>query len=286
MGAMKTGMGAWLIAALLLGAACASNPVTGETQLAMMSTQEEIALGRSAYPAAIDQYGGALPADSAMQAYVSRVGRRMADSSHRPELPWEFTVVDSEQVNAFALPGGKVVITRGLLARLPDEDSLAFVLGHEIGHVTARHYVSRHAQSSLINVGVAGVGVALGGSGLGGVAQRTAGAAGNLVLLSYSRDQERQSDDLGSFYMIAAGYNPKAQLEVVDLFLKLREKEPGFVGSLLSTHPMNRERLEEARRRLEKVSPEVLARPLTPAPGPPKPPSLKDRHPPGYQQQG
>ncbi|MCF8043956.1 MAG: M48 family metalloprotease [Desulfarculaceae bacterium] len=286
MDVIKTGIWAWLVAALLLGAACAANPVTGEQQLAMMSAQEEIALGERAYPAAIDQYGGALPRDSAMQAYVGRVGRRVAGVSHRPNLPWEFTVVESEEINAFAMPGGKIAITRGLLVRLPDEDSLAFVLAHETGHVTARHFVSRHAQSSLINLGVLGVGVALGGSGWGGVAQRTAGTAGNLVLLSYSRDQERQADDLGSMYMIAAGYNPKAQVEVMELLLKLRDKEPSYVATLFSTHPLDQERLQTARRRVEKVSPEVLARPITPVPGPPKPPSLKPKRPSGYQQQG
>lgn len=110
-------------------------------------------LGERAYPAAMDQYGGALPKDSAMQAYVGRVGKRVAGVSHCPDLPWDFTVVESEEINAFALPGGKIAITRGLRLRLPDEDSLAFVLAHEAGHVTARHFVSRHAKSSLINLG-------------------------------------------------------------------------------------------------------------------------------------
>jgi predicted Zn-dependent protease len=196
-----------LLAALLL-AACASvtNPVTGARELTVMDEATEIAEGAKAHAQVIREYG--VVQDAALQAYVNRVGQQLAAMSHRANLKWTFTVLDSPEVNAFALPGGYVYVTRGIMAYLDSEADLAGVLGHEIGHVTARHGAAQATRQASAGAAVAGVTIlgalieaATGVPGVaraaGGLAQ--AGAAG--LIASYSRDQELQADQLGAEYL-------------------------------------------------------------------------------------
>lgn len=240
---------AWLLAASLLLSGCVKNPVTGEDELSFMDESQEIALGASYYPETTQSNGG-LPADDpALQTYVQRLGRRLAIRSHRPNIPWEFNVVNSSTINAFALPGGKISVTRGLIVKLKSEDELAGVLGHEIGHVTARHAAQQYTRQVLFAVGLAGLGIALADEKWGKLGLAAAGLAGSLVLLSYSRDQERQADELGYLYMTRAGYNPKAMVDTFHMFLRMEGKEPGAVAVLFRTHPLSSERVAAARRR-------------------------------------
>ncbi len=196
-----------LLAALSLAlGACATNPVTGEKQLVLVSEEQELAIGAQQYAPSIQQsYGKAH--DPALQAYVTRVGTGLAAVSHRPQMPWEFTVVNANYLNAFALPGGKICITRGLVSQMTNEDQLAGVLGHEIGHVTARHGAQGMTRQILVG-GVIGLGSAVLAATETRGAELIAQAAGigaQLVLLRYSRDQERQSDELGMEYMARRG---------------------------------------------------------------------------------
>ena len=149
--------GTWLFGALVLTvAACAVNPATGRREFMLVSERQEIAMGREADPQVTASYG--LVDDPELQDYVSRLGSGLAEVSERPQLPWSFKVVDDPTVNAFALPGGFIYVTRGILAHFDSEAELAGVLGHEIGHVTARHSASQMSQQQLQQIGV-GVGM-------------------------------------------------------------------------------------------------------------------------------
>lgn len=235
--------------ALLAG--CATNPATGERELSLIGEQQEIAMGRQAdqdVQATIGVYD-----EPALQAYVEGIGNRLAAVSERPALPWTFHVADDPAVNAFALPGGFVYVTRGLLATLNTEAELAAVLGHEIGHVTARHAVNRISRAQLTGLGL-GIGMILSPE----LAQfgDLASLGLNLLFLKYSRDDERESDVLGLRYVQAAGYDPDA---MVDVFAQL-ERASGLSAServpdWLSTHPAPEERGQRAAEALAALPP-------------------------------
>jgi predicted Zn-dependent protease len=212
-----------LLAALWL-AACASvtNPVTGERELTVMDEPTEIAEGAKAHQEVLKEYGTVK--DAALQAYVDRVGQKLAAQSHRANLKWTFTVLDSPEVNAFALPGGYVYVTRGIMVYLDSEADLAGVLGHEIGHVTARHGAQRATSQARAGAAVAGAtilgavieattGIPGVARAAGGVAQ--AGAAG--LIASYSRDQELQADQLGAQYLARTNVNPGNMVDVIQV---------------------------------------------------------------------
>jgi predicted Zn-dependent protease len=218
---------------------CATNPVTGRRQLALMSESDEIALGKQASQEVEQTIG--LVEDAELQAYVRRVGMAMATGSERPSLPWTFGVVDDPTPNAFALPGGFIYVTRGMATLMGSEAELASVLGHEIGHVTARHSVTAISQQQLAQIGL----------GVGGILvprlQRLQGVVGTglgLLFLQHGRDAERQADDLGFRYAAGRGY---AMSEMADVFRSL-ERLPGSersaLPSFLSSHPSPGERVK------------------------------------------
>ncbi len=236
------------------------NPVSGKKEIATMDEGDEIANGRAQHEEILKQYPRLN--QPALQAYVSEVGMRIARQSHRPNLPWTFTVLDSPEVNAFATTGGYVYITRGIMAYLNSEEELAGVLGHEMGHITARH-VARQSRDQQ----VAGIGLflaTLAGAYVGG--ERGAQAAQQLgsgvaqagFLLPHSRDHENQADGLGVEYLDRAGYDPAAMVRVIEV-LKLQESfaedeaRAGGAARLnrmpawMSTHPANEERLAHAK---------------------------------------
>jgi predicted Zn-dependent protease len=225
-------------ALLLLGAACAANPVTGNPEVPLVSESREIAMGRDA-----DQYlsaTGRIYRDMELERYVDDLGKLLAAKSDRPGLPWTFRVLDDPGVNAFALPGGFVYITRGMLALLNSEAQLAAVLGHEIGHVAARHNTSKLTAGQVASAGLAAASLATANPmGLTGVAEL------QLLGLGHSREQEQQADALGLRYMSDAGYDPTEVLGV------LRTLDRAFGGSALpewlATHPSTEHRLENAR---------------------------------------
>jgi predicted Zn-dependent protease len=206
-------LSAAVVVAGLLGG-CATNPVTGDRQFNLVSEAQEISMGAEGAKSVVDSIG--LVDDPALQQYVSRLGLQLATASERPELPWAFSVVDDPTPNAFAFPGGYIFITRGLLALMGNEAELVSVLGHEIGHVTARHSAAMISRAQVAQIGL-GVGSILSPT----IAQFSELAAGGLSLLflSYSRDAERQADDLGFQYALQHGYDVR---EMVNVFASLQ----------------------------------------------------------------
>ncbi|MGH7480528.1 MAG: M48 family metalloprotease [Longimicrobiales bacterium] len=234
------------LGALFWGTGCATNPVTGETELALISEQQEIQLGQQTAQQVAASIG--LVQDDALQAYVQRVGETLARASERPRLPWTFRVVDDPTPNAFALPGGYIFLTRGMLALMDSEAELAAVLGHEIGHVTARHSVNQISRAQLAQIGL----------GIGGILvpelQQFGGLASaglQLLFLKYGRDDERQADELGFAYAGNAGYDLREMDDVFASLQRIGERE-GRSGlpTWLSSHPAPAERIEAIRQRL------------------------------------
>lgn len=212
--------------------ACSRNPATGRLQFGLMSEDEEIALGRQS-DARIRSSIGLYAEQPAVVELVRRVGRKISDATERPELPWTFRVLDDPSVNAFAVPGGYVYVTRGLLAHLNSEAELAAVLGHEAAHVTARHAAVqvRKQRTALSTVGLFRV-IDPNLRHVGGIAAETAG----LVLLKHSRDDENEADALGLRYVQRTGYDPAAIVEVFEVLAGVGSTS-GRVPTWLSTHP-------------------------------------------------
>lgn len=232
-------------------AGCAVNPATGRNNFVMMSEQQELDLGRRYNQEILKQ--NPRYADEKLQAYVQQVGERVAKSSHRNQLDYQFSVVDSPDINAFALPGGYIYIHRGLLAYLNSEAELAAVLAHEIGHVTARHSVQQQSQSSAWSI----LGQALAiGTGVGAAGDLT-NALGSAFVRGYGREMELEADGLGAQYLARSGYDPQAMIEVVkvlknqevftrDQAAKRGEAQPeGGYHGLFDTHPDNDRRLQQ-----------------------------------------
>lgn len=220
-------------------AACSRNPATGRLQFALISEDEEVALGRKA-DAQLRDTLELYQEQPAVGAMVERVGTTLAERSERPELPWTFRVVDDPAVNAFALPGGFVYVTRGLLGHLNSEDELAAVLGHEIAHVTARHGAvkMRKQETARRSVGVFRI-IDPNLRHIGGIAASTAG----LALLAHSRDDENEADDLSIRYLQRSGYDAVAIPEVFRLLSRFEQDAGGRIPTWLSTHPQPEQRL-------------------------------------------
>jgi predicted Zn-dependent protease len=242
-----------LVPALHLAlASCATNPVTGGQDFVLISEAQELRIGRQVDAQVKQRY--ALYDAHGMQAYVEGIGQRLAKASHRPGISYRFVLIDSADVNAFALPGGYVYISRGILPYLNSEAELAGVIGHEIGHVTARHSVQRlsAAQGAQIAVAVAQIFIPAIRSQAGGLAVDVLGSA---LLSGYGRDQELQADQLGATYLARTGYDPGAMrrsLEVLknqELFdaevAKQEDREPRRYHGLFASHPENDRRLQE-----------------------------------------
>jgi predicted Zn-dependent protease len=231
---------ALLIALLTLPAlaGCTTNPATGRKQFIPISEQEELALGAKAAPQFLAQNGGEIPSP-AIQQYVRNIGARLAAASERPDLPWEFYVLDSQVINAFALPGGKVFFSRGLLEKMTNEAQVAAVMGHEVGHVTAKHIGESMGRQAIAAGLIGAVGVAAEVSDkqwmqvLGVGAQAGAG----LYLLKFGRDQESEADRLGVRYMAQNGYNPVGMMQVMDILKAASGSGSSGIQEFLSTHP-------------------------------------------------
>ena len=232
--------------ALIAVGGCATNPVTGKRELALISEKQEVQIGKQAAEEATQQMG--LVHDAALQQYVSSIGMVLAKHSERPELPWEFHVIDDPTPNAFALPGGPVFVTRGLVTLMNSEAQLATVVGHEIGHVTARHSVNQMSKQQLAQLGL-GLGAVLvpGGDQLAGLASQGLG----LLFLKYGRDDEREADELGFRYALNDGYDVR---EMGKVFLSLQrssELEGGQkIPDWAATHPAEPERIANVEKRV------------------------------------
>ncbi len=235
---------------------CTTNKATGRSQLIFMSVEEEIQLGSEAQPVFLQENGGEIPSPQIM-AYIRDIGARLAASSERPDLPWEFHVLDSQQINAFALPGGKVFFSRGLLEKMNNEAQVAAVMGHEVGHVTAMHIGERISNAMLTQGIITGIGVA--GEATDNQWLTVLGAGGQvggaLYLLKFGRDQESEADRLGIRYMAQNGYNPVGMMEVMEI---LKAASGGGSGqwAILSTHPDPGKRLVDAEKLILKEYPD------------------------------
>ncbi len=239
----------WLFFLLLVLAGCAVNPVTGRNELALMSVtpEQEVQLGKESFAQALQTMGGTYP-DAALNAFVDRVGQRVAARSHRPDLKYSFKVVNDSAPNAFALPGGFIAVSRGLLVNLEDEAQLAAVLGHEIGHVTARHSVQGMQRATLLNAAVGLVGIA-GGEQYGNLASQIGGVTASLIDKRYSREQESESDLLGIDYMVQAGYAPQGAIQLQEIFYRKIDngQNADWLNGLFRSHPFSVERLDANR---------------------------------------
>ncbi len=244
-------LGAGLLAAVLASgpiASCARNPVTGKNEISLVSEGQEIQMGQQAAQEVEQSIG--FVEDPELQAYVAGIGKRMAAKSERPNLPWEFHVVNDAAVNAFALPGGFIYVTRGLLAHMNSEAELASVLGHEIGHVTARHSVQQISKAQLATLGL-GVGSILSSdiAQFAGIASQGLG----VLFLKYGRDAENQADQLGFKYALGLNYDVR---EMSNVFQTLnRASQAGGGGGRLpewlSTHPNPENRITRTQERLD-----------------------------------
>jgi len=242
-----------LLPALLLVAACSANPATGKQSFtAFMSPEKELQVGAEEHPKILKQFGGQFD-DRAWSEYVRDIGLELASYSEKPDLPWTFTVLNDTQVNAFALPGGYVYITRGLLALASDEAEMAGVLSHEIGHVTARHSAQRYSSTVATNLGLQVLGVLTNAAGVPG-AENIAAVGAELALKSYSRDQELESDMLGVRYLTRAGYDPQAMASFFEK-LSAHQRIEGLIKgdpnaaeqhNILATHPRTADRIVQA----------------------------------------
>jgi len=260
-GAVRGWLATSLVAASLL-ASCGTqvvNPVTGQTERTAMDEASEMTEGAKAHKDVLKEYGAI--DDPKLQAYVDELGRRLAAQSHRPSLPWTFTVLDSPEINAFALPGGYVYVTRGIMAYLESEAELAGVMGHEIGHVTARHAAQRATRQQSAGIGVIaatvlGAVLEVGGlSGATNIANKASQSAAAGYVASYSREQESQADELGAEYLSRNRYDPKNMVDVIEVLksqeqfaadtAKAEGKPAPTRSSWLSTHPANEKRLAD-----------------------------------------
>jgi predicted Zn-dependent protease len=212
--------------------ACARNPVTGERELMLVSEAQEIAMGREA-AGQIPQELGLLD-DRELVTLVRTQGMRIAKASERPHLPWEFHVVDSPVVNAFALPGGFAYLTRGILAHMNSEAEMVGVLGHEIGHITARHSAQQMSRAQLTSIGL-GLGMVFVPEvrPFGDLLQGSLG----LLFLKFGRDDESEADRLGVRYSLAQGYDPRHMAGFFDVLARMGERSGEVIPTWLSTHP-------------------------------------------------
>jgi beta-barrel assembly-enhancing protease len=233
-----------LFTASLIG--CAVNPVTGKKQMIIDSPEQDIATGTKNYGPSQQSQGGKYTVDQGLTAYVNKVGRKLAAVSAVPNLPYEFVVLNNDVPNAWAMPGGKLAINRGLLVHLEDEAQLAAVLGHEIVHSAARHGASQNTQNILVGAGVAlaGVAVATQKSEYAVLAVGALGVGANAWNSKYSRDHETESDKFGIDYMAKAGYDPEGAVELQELFVRMFDKkDSSWIDGLFSSHPASRDRV-------------------------------------------
>ncbi len=247
-----------LIAAIVFSTAalslssCATNPVTGKTELHLYSESWERQIGDTQYLPTQQIEGGRYVVDADLQSYVNRVGKKIAAVSDRPDLAYEFVVLNSSVPNAWALPGGKIAINRGLLLELDSEAELAAVLSHEIVHAAARHGAQRAERGLLMQTATLATGIALRDKSYGNLAIGAATLGAGLATARYSRAAELEADSYGMRYASKAGYDPRAAIKVQETFVRLAEDgRQDWLSGLFASHPPSQERVEANRRSAE-----------------------------------
>lgn len=237
----------WISIVLAFLAGCATNPVTGKKELQFISQGQEVRIGEEQYGPGRQSQGGDYVTDPQVTRYVQQVGARLAAVADR-KLPYEFVVLNNSELNAWALPGGKIAVNRGLLTELKSEAELAAVLSHEIVHAAARHGAHQMENAQLLQIGgtVASVAAsAYGGSGLGDLVGQGAAVGSELLQLKYGRDDELEADKYGMKYMKLAGYDLQAAVSLQELFLSKFEKgkDQDWMSTWFASHPPSAERV-------------------------------------------
>jgi predicted Zn-dependent protease len=234
----------WLFGAAALSG-CAASPVGGRSILVGMSEEQEKQVDQEVAPSQFSQDLGPVQ-DASVNKYLSSVGQRIDVHTHRPQMPYSYRVLNANYVNAYTFPGGAMGVTRGILVDLKDEAELAALLGHEMGHVNARHAAQRQGQVMVAQVAVLGASV-VAGSEWGGLVSIGSQLGASALLSSYSRDNEREADALGQEYMVRAGYPASGMVGLHQLLVDQQKEAPGLLQTMFSTHPMNTERRDTAR---------------------------------------
>ncbi len=238
------------LSTVALASGCATNPVTGRRRLMLIGREGEIGIDRQYLPHQVSADYGVFP-DKALNAYVDERGHAVAAAGHRPEMPYSFRAVNASHVNAYAFPGGSIAVTRGLLLEMENEAELAALLGHEIGHVAARHTARRMTSGILAQVLVLGVAVAAGSRDEdAGLLVAGLGAVGaGLLLARYSRANEREADALGMDYAVGAGYPAEGMIGLHAILMRLSQRRPNAIERMFASHPMSEARHATATRR-------------------------------------
>jgi len=224
-------------------AGCVVNPVSGKSQLMLLSESKEIKIDKQNSPHQFSlDYG--ISQDAALNDYVNRTGLKIAAFTHRPHMPYSFVCVNATYINAYAFPGGSIAASRGILIEMENEAQLASLLGHELGHVNARHTAQMMSKGMLMNAVVGGLATYAGTKSAvyGRLASQLGMLSTGALLASYSRDNERQADALGLEYLVKAGYNPNGFIGLMDMLRKKSERQPNAIELMFATHPMSAER--------------------------------------------
>jgi predicted Zn-dependent protease len=240
----------WLASMATAGAltGCATNPVTGKSQLMLMSEQQEIEIDKNYAPVQFSSDYGKVQ-DPALSAYVQQTGKRLTGQTHRPQMPYSFQVVNATYINAYAFPGGSIAITRGILLSIDNEAELAALMGHELGHVNARHTAQQMSKGKLTQAVIGGLSVATGatlGSGAGQLASQLGMLSAGALLAAYSRDNEREADALGLEYMVRGGYGADGFVGLMDMLNSQSKSKHSAIELMFATHPMSDERYQTA----------------------------------------
>lgn len=239
--------GAGVAASALSG--CATSPVTGQRILVGMSEEQEREADKEVAPHQFSQDMGPVQ-NGELNRYLTEVGGRIHPLTHRPDMPYSYRVLNANYINAYTFPGGSMGVTRGIMTELSDEAELAGLLGHELGHVNARHAAQRQGQGMLAQVAVAGLSVA--SDSQWGALTAIAGQVGASALLaSYSRDNEREADALGQEYMVRAGYPADGMVRLHSLLVREAKEQPSLLETMFASHPMSSERLAAAQKAAE-----------------------------------
>ena len=229
----------------LTAVGCSVNPVTGKNELSLVSNSQEIAIGEQNYRPSQQAQGGIYYIDPNLQSYIKEVGNKLAAVSDRPDLPYEFVVLNNSVPNAWALPGGKIAINRGLLSHLDNEAELAAVLGHEIVHAAARHSAAQMTRGTFIGAGAQILGLTLADSNYSQLANTAIQVGAAAWMARYGRSAELESDYYGMEYMSKAGYDPYGAVRLQQTFVKLSEgRQTDFISGLFASHPPSQERVE------------------------------------------
>ncbi len=233
------------VAGVMVG--CAADPITGKRQFMLVSEGQEIQIDRQNAPHQFSTDYGSLQ-DEALNHYINGIGQRMAAKTHRPDMPYSFRGVNATYVNAYAFPGGSIAATRGILLELENEAELAALIGHELGHVNARHTAERMTKGVLTQAVVSGISIYAGTkSETAGQLAASLGMLGaGALLAAYSRDNEREADALGMAYMTRAGYGSDGFVGLMDMLNGMSKHKPNAIELMFATHPMSDERYKTA----------------------------------------